>query len=233
LVRAIRKHGPCDALYLDNGSTYRGDHLRTACARMGISLLHPRAHDPQARGKIERFWRTLREGCLDFVGQLSSLHDLNVRLCAFVDEHYHQAAHASLLGRAPKVVYEEAPRPIDSFDEKKLRNALTVRVRRRIRRDSTVPLDGTDWELDQGFLAGRLVVVGRCLVDMTEPPWVEHEGKRLVLHRVDSVRNGHRKRPTRQSRELPSMVGPLDFDPPGALLAEAVGRAPARKDGDA
>jgi hypothetical protein len=45
-VRAIRRQGPPDALYLDNGSTYRGEHLSTACARMGISLMHARPYDP-------------------------------------------------------------------------------------------------------------------------------------------------------------------------------------------
>jgi hypothetical protein len=112
---------------------------------------------------MERFWRTLREGCLDFLGPLTSLHHVNVRLWAFLDEHYHKAAHASLLGRSPARVYDTAERPVDSFDESKLRDALTVRVRRRVRRDSTLPLDGDDWELDQGFLAGRLVTVARCL----------------------------------------------------------------------
>jgi hypothetical protein len=48
--------------------------------------------------------------------------------------------------------------------QRKLREALTVRVRRRVRRDTTLPLEGVDWELDQGFLAGRLVMVARCLV---------------------------------------------------------------------
>jgi putative transposase len=64
LVRALRRHGPPDVLYLDNGSTYIGEVLRTACARLGISLLHARPYDAPARGKMERFWRTLREGCL-------------------------------------------------------------------------------------------------------------------------------------------------------------------------
>ena len=34
LVSAVRKHGPPDGLYLDNGSTYRGQTLSLACARM-------------------------------------------------------------------------------------------------------------------------------------------------------------------------------------------------------
>ncbi len=41
MVKAVRKHGPPDALYLDNGSTYRGQTLSLACARMGYCA-HPR-----------------------------------------------------------------------------------------------------------------------------------------------------------------------------------------------
>ena len=233
LVRAIRRHGPPDALYLDNGSTYRGDILSTACARMGVSLLHARPYDPQARGKMERFWRTLRQGCLDFLGHVASLHDINVRLWAFLDEHYHQAAHASLLGRSPARVYETAERPVDRLDEHRLRAALTVRVRRRVRRDTTLPLEGTDWELDQGFLAGHLVTVARCLVDMNEAPWVEHEGKTLPLHPVAPAKNAHRKRPPRgRPHAVEASPQVVPFDPPSALLDRAVGRRPAHGGGE-
>jgi transposase InsO family protein len=232
MVRAMRRHGPPDALYLDNGSTYRGEHLSTACARMGISLLHARPYDAPARGKMERFWRTLREGCLDFLGEVASLHDINVRLLAFLDEHYHRAPHASLMGRSPQLVYESAERPADRFDEQKLRDALTVRVRRRVRRDSTLPLDGQDWEIDQGFLAGRLVFVGRCLVDMSEPPWVEHEGKQLPLHLVDPTKNAHRRRPPRRGPrgDGDAAGASTHFDPPSALLDKVSGRAPNNKE---
>ncbi len=226
LVRAVRKHGPPDALYLDNGSTYRGDMLRLACARMGVTLLHAKPYDPEARGKMERFWRTLREQCLDFLGSCSSLHDVNVRLFAWLDQHYHASPHASLLGRSPERVYASAPRAPDRFDEKKLRAALTARVRRRVRRDSTVSIDGADWELDQGFLAGRLVMVARCLVEPTEAPWVEHDGKRYELHPVDAVGNAHRKRQPRRVEVEPKLGGKTHFDPPGALLDRAVGRTP-------
>lgn len=227
MVAAMRKHGAPDALYLDNGSTYRGDLLRIACARLAITLLHPRPNDPQARGKIERFWRTLRQGCLDFVGALTSLHDLNVRLWAWVDQHYHKSPHASLMGKTPGEVYASTPRRLDSIDEKKLREALTARVRRRVRRDTTVTVDGRDWELNQGFLAGRLVTVGHCLVAPNEPPWVEHEGKQFPLHPVDPIANARRKRPPRRPGADVTARPSVDFDPTRVLLDRAIGRAPA------
>ena len=222
LVAALRRHGPPDALYLDNGSTYRGDALRLGCERLGITLLHARPGDAPARGKMERFWRTLREGCLDFVGGLTSLHDVQVRLGAFLDQHYHVAPHASLMGRAPGAVWQAAQsdRPADDLSEAKLRDALTVRERRRVRRDTTISVDGKDWELDQGFLAGRLITVARSLVG-DAAPWVEHDGKRLALHPVDAVANSRRRRPGKPRRPPKPAV---DFDPPGALLDKAVGR---------
>jgi putative transposase len=221
LVRALRRHGPPDALYLDNGPTYIGEILRTACARLGISLLHARPYDAPARGKMERFWRTLREGCLDHLGSMASLHDVEVRLYAFLDQHYHTAPHASLLGRAPGAVYAESKRAPDDLDEQKLKDALTVRERRRVRADTTVSVDGQDWELDQGYLAGRVVTVGRSLLD--GQPWVEHEGQRLPLHPVDAKANAHRQRPPR--RPGAQEVKPVTpFDPAGALLDRATGR---------
>ncbi|MAG55623.1 MAG: transposase [Planctomycetes bacterium] len=228
-VRALRRHGPSDLLYLDNGSTYRGDRLRTACARLGVTLVHAQPYDAPARGKMERFWRTLREGCLDFVGSLTSLHDLNVRLWAYLDEHYHKAPHASLLGRSPAQVYEEGRTgAIDDLDEQKLRDALTVRVRRRVRRDSTLSVDGTEYEIDGAFLAGQMVTAARCLVDLTELPWVEHASKRFPLHRVDPTKNARRGR---KDVEPKATGTPVDFDPPRALLDRAVGRRPRRGGG--
>lgn len=222
LVRAIRKHGPPDALYLDNGSTYRGHTLALACARIGTTLVHAKPYDAPARGKMERFWRTCREGCLDFTGTLSSLHDVNVRLYAFIDERYHRSPHAGLMGKTPESVFAATPRHPEGFDERRLREALTVHARRRVRGDCTIPMDGEDWETDLGFLARRLVTVSRCMIDATEPPWVEHEGVRHVLRPVDARKNATRKRST-VCRDLPH-ESRIPFDPPRALLDKALGR---------
>jgi len=174
------------------------------------------------------FWRTLREGCLDFAGNLASLHDVGVRLWAFLDQHYHRAPHAALLGRSPGAVFADGAARLDDLDEDKLRAALTVRVRRRVRRDSTAPVDGCDYELDQGFLAGRLVTVARGLVDLGDPPWIEHEGKRLLLRPVDPVRNSRRRRVAIEP--VATTDKGVAFDPAGALLARASGRRPSTKE---
>jgi transposase InsO family protein len=52
-LAALRRWGRPDSLYLDNGSTYSGKALATACARLGTALVHARPYDPEARGKME------------------------------------------------------------------------------------------------------------------------------------------------------------------------------------
>ncbi|WP_437894231.1 DDE-type integrase/transposase/recombinase [Sorangium sp. So ce124] len=216
-VDALRRHGKPDALYLDNGSTYRGDVLKTACARLGITLLHAKPYDPEARGKMERFWRTLREGCLTYLGAVASLADINTTLRAFLDRRYHTAPHAGLLGQTPAKVYAARPAAEGVVDEKALRVALTERTRRRVSGDNIVSVDGVAWQLDQGYLAGQIVSVARCFVAPDEPPWVEHEGKRLVLHPVDPQRNARRKRLPCGGPVVDKPTRPVDFNPARTL----------------
>jgi putative transposase len=232
MVKGMRDTGRRpDALYLDNGSTYRGEVLETLCARLGIALLHAEAEDPQARGKMERFWRTLRQGCLDHIGTPGSLHDVQVRLLAFLAQHYHVAPHASLMGKAPAQVYETAPREAKSVTEAELGAALTVRGRRRVRTDGTLDVGGVTFETRAGFLAGRVVTIARSLLDVSTLPWIEHEEERYLVARVDAEENARRKKQgpqpnrTRQGLDVP-------FDPAGALLDSLMKRGPGESRGD-
>lgn len=224
LVKAMRvtRRRP-EALYLDNGATYTGEMLATACSRLGVGLLHATPYDPQARGKMERFWRTLRAGCLDHIGTPASLHDVQVRLLAFLGEHYHVASHASLMGKCPSEVYETAPRYDESIDDAALGAALTVHARRRVRRDGTLEIGGVTFETRTGFLAGRVVVVARCLLDATSAPWIEHEGERYLVGRVNAEENARRKKDGPSPNRTRSGID-VPFDPAGALLDAHVGR---------
>lgn len=222
LVPALRRHGRPDSLYFDNGATYSGELLATACPRLGVALLHARPYDPEARGRMERFWRTLREGALDFMGGCTSLHDINVRLWAFVDRHYHNAPHAGLMGKSPASVFAARQRADVRLTEEQLAAALTLRSRRRVGRDSTVSIEGRIFETDAGFLAGKTVTVAYGHLDRTRTPWIEHEEKSFALRPVDAIANSLRHR-----ESLP--VAPerhVEFDPPGVMLDAAVGRKP-------
>jgi len=225
LAAAIRRHGFPAAIYLDNGSTYSGDALRLACERLGVSLIHSTPREPQGRGKIERFFRTLREKCLDFTGTCTSLHEVNARLLAFLDRNYHTSPHAGLIGRTPASVWAEGAPALRPFDAALFAEAFTVRLPRRVRRDSTLELDGQTFEVAQGFLAGKRVEVAQRQIDVGDgrEAWVEHDGKRFELKPVNPQANATRPRELRPER--PKHV---DFDPASTRLDKAMGRRPRK-----
>lgn len=223
LLAALRRHGAPGGLYLDNGSTYSGEALRLCCERLGITLVHARPYDAPARGKMERFWRTLRAGCLDHLGAVTSLHDVQVRLDAFLAEHYHRAPHGGLMGQAPADAWAGATcRPVD---EPALAAALTIHRRRRVRKDGTVDVDGRVWQLDQGFLAGRVVTVVAAHAGLAGEPVALHDGHRYPLRPVDPVAASRTRRRRRGEAPTPT----IPFDPAGALLDKAAGRRPRHR----
>jgi transposase InsO family protein len=221
LLEAVRIYGAPRRLYLDNGSTYRGEALETACGRLAIGLGHASPHDPQARGKMERFWRTMRQGCMDHLGPMASTHDVQVRLLTWLRQRYHEAPHAGLLGRTPSKAWVQ--RKLMVRDETQLVEALTVRETRRVRNDCTLTVGNVDWELAEGFVAGRKVTVARTLADPQRAPWVEHDDRVYALRPVDVVANGRRKR-----RKPKPGVDAVDFDPVEVLLGHAMGRLPRK-----
>jgi putative transposase len=214
-ARALLIHGRPDALYLDNGATYRGDALRLACERLGITLIHAQPYDPQARGKMERFWRTMREQCLDFIGTASSLHDVRTRLAVFVEE-YHRAPHAGLMGNQPgRVLAAGTAREVT---EAEIREALTISERRRVRGDSTLTIGGKLFQVTERFLGGRMVKARTCLLDHKTEPWVECDGHRYRLDPVDAEANGRARR--RKSQPAPKPH--TDFNPNRSRLNKIV-----------
>ena len=193
-VATVRRWGRPDALYLDNGSTYIGAALATACARLGTSLIHPRPYDPEARGKIERFWRTLREKCLDYLPRDVTLGELQQRLDLFLAKHYQGEPHEGLFGDTPGIVWEARRTHVTS--DAALAEALTVEKIRHVTKDGVVSIDGRLFEVRQGFLSGHRVKVRSCLVAGLSPlAEVEHDGHRYQLKPLDRAANSNARRP--------------------------------------
>ncbi|MCG6535731.1 MAG: DDE-type integrase/transposase/recombinase, partial [Syntrophales bacterium LBB04] len=60
LEQALLTRGLPRKLYVDNGPAFRSHHLEQVTASLGIALIHARPYKPQGKGKIERFFRTVR-----------------------------------------------------------------------------------------------------------------------------------------------------------------------------
>jgi hypothetical protein len=53
-----------ETIVVDHGKIYMGEHLTSACRRMGISIQPARLRLGRDKGPLERFFRTIREGFL-------------------------------------------------------------------------------------------------------------------------------------------------------------------------
>lgn len=100
LRAAFYKRGVPHALYVDNGSIYSSKEIIQICARVGCLLSHTPVRDGAAKGKVERFFRTVREQFLARQLDLSSLEALNRQFAQWVEEHYNAQVH-SILGMSP------------------------------------------------------------------------------------------------------------------------------------
>ena len=58
---ALGSRGIPEHAYVDNGSAFVDAWLLRACAKLGIKLVHSQPGRPEGRGKIERFFRTVRD----------------------------------------------------------------------------------------------------------------------------------------------------------------------------
>jgi transposase InsO family protein len=91
---AIRRFGIPKRLYTDNGAAFRSRHLKIVAAKLGIALPHTPPYMPKGRGKIERFFRNVRDNFLSG-REKSSLEKLNNDFGEWVTL-YNQTPHRSL-----------------------------------------------------------------------------------------------------------------------------------------
>jgi len=154
LRKALKKRGLPRKLYVDNGPAFRSHLLSHATASLGIALIHSKPYQPQGRGKIERFFRTVRMQFLSGCPEGMTLDTLNVALQKWLDEQYQVTVHSSTkqspLNRYLKHAHllREAPQDLDDH--------FRVRVQRKVDRDRTVSLSGRLYEAPV-HLIGKMV----------------------------------------------------------------------------
>jgi putative transposase len=196
LHAAVQRRGLALKLLLDNHGSFTGADVQLACAKLGIRLVHARPYDGAAKGKIERFWRTLRSQVLNRLdlGKVVTLDDLNLRLMSWVDGEYNQRPHAGLSGRTPLSVWEEDADEIRWIeDPQSIEAAFVGSVERKVRNDSTCMLRGVAYETPP-HLRGRKVKLHYSLLD-AGCVWILDGATQVFLREVDPVDNSARPRP--------------------------------------
>lgn len=186
LRQAIMRRGIPLRLYVDNGAAFRSHHLALVCARLGITLIHARPHQPAGKGKQERFFRTVRMRFLPTLGpaDFASLDALNRRLWAWVEGEYHRAPHRGLDGVTPLDAWAmrsgDVREPDHGLD---LVEMCLLEVKRKVHKDRTISLDGVVYEVS-AELVGEMVTVRFDPTKKGAPVDIWLAGKKVQSARV-------------------------------------------------
>lgn len=175
LKPALASRGVPRSVYVDNGSAFVDAWLLRACAKLGVSLVHSAPGRPQGRGKIERWFRSVRDQFLVEVSDTSSedlitaevdhataLLELNRLFTAWVETEYHRRVHSETaqtplarweagwdrLGRAPVM---------PTADD--LTEAFLWSEYRTVTKTATVSMHRNTYQVDPSLVGRRVELV--------------------------------------------------------------------------
>jgi hypothetical protein len=154
-------HGRIGRLYTDHGSAFLSSQTQRILDILGITLIHSRVGKPAGRGKIERFFRTVREQFLRplDVEKLKSLEDLEMQFHLWLESEYHRNPHRGLNMKTPLEVWAEKAGRIIAIDPSVDYSRLFFHeVSRKVHKDSTVTLEGVLYEVPSILIAERITL---------------------------------------------------------------------------
>lgn len=179
---AIDKRGVPKAIYVDNGSNYSAKEFGLIAARLGIVLLHTPVRDGASKGKIERFFRTVRDQFLvRDLGHIRSMDTLNAEFIRWVEDTYHTREHSTL-----------GMKPIDRFglDLSRIRHLTAIspygselfllESTRKVRADNTFSYNSTHYEAPCD-LRNTTITIRHNRQDLHYPPIVYQNSQRLGI----------------------------------------------------
>lgn len=164
--KALAKRGVPRKLYVDNGAAYRSRKLEFTCATLAIALIHARPYKPQGKGKIERFFRTVRSHFLPFA-RTRSLSELNQDLTHWLDTAYHQRKHSA----TAMTPFERFTRNLECIRQapKDLKDYFRKAVYRTVAKDRTISLENRLFEAPVVLIGKRVL----CLYHEDAPDRIE------------------------------------------------------------
>jgi putative transposase len=155
--------------YADNAKIYRSPQLARIAASLGVVVIHTPPYQPEGRGKIERFFRRVRDQFLANLNpkQTLSLEELNARFSAWIENSYHCTEHTAL-GTTPLLRWQrdiERIRLLPPATD--LRRLFFHRVDRLVRKDCTFLLKNGFYEAP-AHLAGQTIEVRFDPLDLSQ-----------------------------------------------------------------
>ena len=193
LKEGIGRFGLPHVLYCDNGSLFSSSHLQLACARLGIALVHSKPYDSASRGKIERFFRTVRQKFLPFLDpqKIKDLAQINDYFKDWLEKEYTNDHHHGINTSPMNRFMEDLQKiSIKRATEDELDMAFQITLTRKVKNDSTVSVNSVLYECPTKYIGKKIQI--RHPSDKPKELFIyEDEKPRHKLKKVDVYENAN------------------------------------------
>jgi len=157
LRAGLMSRGVPDAILVDRGSAFVSSQLLRACAVLGVRLIHASPRAATTKGKIERFFRTVRDQFLVEIDDGVHLAELNRLFSAWLEVVYHRRVHSET-GQAPLERFDAAGAPMLPTPAL-LREAFLWSQERTVTKTATVSLHSNQYEVDPALIGRKVELV--------------------------------------------------------------------------
>ena len=196
---AIKKYGVPKKLFVDNGSTYKNDQFNIICANLGLVLIHARPYSGASKGKVERFFHTMKETWMRGLNwnDIKSIDELNNLLDEFIIK-YNNSNHSSLKNEndeniSPNTRWFKDRDKIKKLDNNFIDIAFLHTAYPTIRSDAIAYIKSHEFEVDMKYI-GKKITVKYNPFDFSTA-WIYDNGKLIEdIHLVNKVDNSKVKR---------------------------------------
>lgn len=163
LREALLARGLPHRLLVDNGANYASRILRTACAGLGIHLVHATPYRPTSKARLERFFLTVRLQMIPRLPQFPTMEQVKTEWVRFLAE-YHDTPHSSLTELMDKPTtpldfyLRFLPNDIRHLSQLHIDDLFLIEVTRRVGNDSTIRVAAKFWEVRPALVGERVRV---------------------------------------------------------------------------
>ncbi|MBN2254890.1 MAG: DDE-type integrase/transposase/recombinase [Deltaproteobacteria bacterium] len=191
---ALKVYGVPRKFYVDNGRIYQAHELDVACAKINTVLIYATPYYPQGKGKIERFFKTVRDQFLTSVVKITSLEQLNQSFRHWLAQEYNRRPHSGIENQAPIDRYLSLADRIRRLPGNvSLEELFYHHEKRQVGKDGTFRINNVLYEAPEHLIGKKIDVFFDS--DAMERVMVRYQGKSEGYCRpVDYLANSQIKR---------------------------------------
>lgn len=196
---AVSKYGKPKRFNFDNGSNYKNAQINIVAARLGVGVHYCRPYNPEAKAKIERWFKTLKTQWMASLrySEFHSVDEYQSSLNEYV-HNYNNTPHSSLNGLTPMERYLKETDLVKKLDETSLEKDFLFEIERRVSIDNIVVIDNKEYEVPAVYSSKKVRIK---YLDPKDGVFIIDGDKQIEIKPLDKKANAKRVRISLQGED--------------------------------